>query len=411
MTVKTALPERETRATAERSLRSLPEGRDRCAAPVAARARLTVAQVVRGLDVGGVAGGGEMVAAQLAERLDRVRFRSVVFCLQEPGWVARDLESRGLKVVVFDAGEGVKPALVGRLWRALRRERVDVVHCHNTMPLLYGGMAAEGPFRRRPALLMTKHGMTFWRGWRQGTVARALLRRASVVAVSGEIRSALVGGAWAGAGQVRTILNGIDPERYRPGEGRDATRRELGWPADEFVAGLVARLSPEKDHATLLRAAARLRESAPRAHLAVIGDGPLRQALEAQASELRLEGYCRFLGEREDVPRLLAGLDAFVLSSTREGTPLTLLEAMAAEVPTVTTAVGGMPDVVLDGETGLLVPPGDHEALAAALARLAVDAAERRRMGRAGRRRVVEQYSLDRMAREYERLYDDLVRQ
>jgi glycosyltransferase involved in cell wall biosynthesis len=369
----------------------------------AGAARLTVAQVVRSLEVG----GGEMLAAALAERLDRKRFCSVVFCLQEAGWLARDLASRGVRVVTFGAGEGVKPALVRRLWAAMRRERVDVAHCHNTMPLLYGGLAAVGG--RGPAVVMTKHGMTFWRGWRQTSVARFLLRRAAVVAVSDEVYRALVRGRWAPEAQVRTILNGIDPERYRAGEGREEVRRELGWTTGEFVLGIVARLSPEKDHAGLLRAFALLTEAAPQARLAIIGDGPLRAGLEADAAALGLGDRCRFLGERRDVPSLLCGLDVFVLSSSREGTPLTLLEAMAAELPSVVTAVGGMPAVVLPEETGLLVPPGDPAALAAALARLAEAPELRRRMGAAGRRRIVERYSLDRMARDYEQLYADVA--
>jgi glycosyltransferase involved in cell wall biosynthesis len=366
---------------------------------------VTVAQIVRSLEVG----GGEMLAAQLAERLDRRRFRPVLFCLQEAGWLARELEGRGVRVVCFGAGEGAKPGLVGRLCRALRVERVEVAHCHNRMPLLYAGLAAVAV--RTPALVMTKHGMTFWRGWRQAPLARFVLRRAVSVAVSDEVHSAIVAGGWAPAARVRTILNGVDPERYCPGRGREAARRALGWTGDEFVVGIVARLAPEKDHANLVRGFAQFARATPRARLAIIGDGPLRAALEAEAAGRRLGDRCRFLGERRDVPDLLPGLDLFVLSSTREGTPLTLLEAMAAGLSAVTTAVGGMPAVVVEGETGLLVPPGEPEALASAFARLAADPEARRRMGAAGRRRVVERYSLDRMTRDYERLYLGMVRQ
>lgn len=370
--------------------------------------RPTIAQVVRSLEVG----GGELLAARLAERLDRARFRSVVFCLQEPGWLARELEARGVRVVVFGAtGSGVKPGLVGRVWSALRRERVAVAHCHNTMPLFYGGFAAlaPAPGRSRPALLMTKHGQQIWFGRRQETISRFLLQRATVIAVSGDIHDELATRGWLPDRQLRTILNGIDVERYRPGDGRGAVRDELGWSADEFVAGIVARLSPEKNHAALLRAFQQLLETVPQARLAVIGDGPLRAALEQDAAERRLGDRCRFLGERRDVARLLPALDAFVLSSTTEGTPLTLLEAMAAGLPAVTTRVGGMPEVVVPEETGLLVPPDDAAALAGALGRLAREPETRARMGRAGRRRVVADYSFERMTRDYERLYDELL--
>src|SRR4051794_1360484 len=377
-------------------------GADPGAAPASSRSRerATIAQVVLTLEVG----GGEMLAARLAERLDRNRFRSVVFCLRGSGWLARDLESRAVRVVVFDAGEGINPSLVRQLRAALRRERVDVVQCHNNMPLLYGGIAAVTS--RRPRLLLTKHGQNLWRGWRQVALARFLLRRATVAAVSDDIRSIMVDGRWSPARQVRTIVNGIELERYRPGQGRGEVRREFGWPDDRFVAGIVARLSPEKDHSTLLRAFARAPEGA---QLAIIGDGPLRAELEAQVGAPGLGGRCRFPGERSDVPRLLPALDAFVLSSTSEGTPLTLLEAMAAGLPTVTTRVGGMPAAIQEGETGLLVPPADSGAMAEALARLARDPALRRRMGDAGRRRAEEAYNVERMVRDYEQLYEEMM--
>jgi glycosyltransferase involved in cell wall biosynthesis len=396
------------------TLTPMPEGREAAAAADAPRAaspsgavahrRRTIAQVVRSLEVG----GGELLAATIAERLDRERFRSVVFCLQQPGWLARDLEERGVRVVRFGAGEGAKPGLAARVWRALRRERVDVVHCHNTMPLLYGGLAAAAQPLRRPALVMTKHGRTFWRGWRQGALARWLIRRAAVVAVSRDIERLLVDGGWAAARQVRTILNGVDLERFQPGCGRAAARGELGWTGDEFVAGVVARLVPDKDHATLLAAFAQLRATLPRARLAVIGDGPLRGALAQQAAALRLGDSCRFLGERRDVAALLPGFDVFVLASVTEGTPLTLLEAMAAGLPAVVTAVGGMPDVVSPGESGLLVPAADAGGLATALARVAADGDLRRQMGAAGRDQVVERFSLAAMVRKHEQLYEEL---
>jgi glycosyltransferase involved in cell wall biosynthesis len=179
-------------------------------------------------------------------------------------------------------------------------------------------------------------------------------------------------------------------------------------PLSGFHVGCVARLSPEKNHATLLVAFAELRRARPDAHLTLIGDGALRAALEMQAARLGLGRAVTFAGTRRDVPALLAAFDVFALASLTEGISLTLIEAAAAGLPLVATRVGGNAEVVRDGETGLLVPPGSPAALTSALSAIAARP-DRSEMGRRGRARVIEHFGADRMARSYNDLYAELL--
>ena len=197
---------------------------------------------------------------------------------------------------------------------------------------------------------------------------------------------------------VQTIHNGIDLERFSP-----------AGPAPDGPAVIVARLAPEKDVATLLRAAAVARSAQPDFRLEIAGDGPCRTELERLAAELGLADGVRFLGPVRDVPALLRRARLFVLSSLTEGISLTLLEAMASALPVVATRVGGNGEVVTEGETGLLIPAGDPAALAEGMLALWNDPGRRVEMGRAARRRVEEEFDVRRMVARYENLYEQLT--
>jgi glycosyltransferase involved in cell wall biosynthesis len=196
------------------------------------------------------------------------------------------------------------------------------------------------------------------------------------------------------AERVRTICNGIDVQRFTyTGSQRDGP------------AVLVARLSPEKDIDTLLRAAALAVAHDPAFRLEIAGDGPCREALRQTCAELGLQEQVRFLGQVRDVPGLLARAGMFVLSSISEGISLTLLEAMACGLPLVATRVGGNPEVIAEGETGFLVPPQNPPALADALLRLRRDPSLCMQLGQAGRRRVEARFDVRRMVEQYQELY------
>jgi phenylacetate-CoA ligase len=382
--------------------------------PARSLARARVAHVVLALQPGGL----EQVVLALLARADRERFEPSVVALDEPGALAGRLAQMGVPLHVMPRaqGGGIDAALTVRLSAWLRREHIDIVHTHNPTPHLYGALAAAlarrptPPHGRpRPTVVHTKHGRNHPDDPRKvlaNRLASALSDR--IVAVSEDATRVAVEVEHVEAHRLVTIRNGVDTMLFHPDEPAPA-RRALGIPVMGFHVGCVARLSAEKDHATLLEAFARLHAARPDAHLTLIGDGPLRGELEAQRARLGLESALTLAGHREDVAALLPAFDVFALSSRTEGMSLTLLEAAAAALPIVATRVGGNPEVVADGETGILVPPGDPGRLSEALQAMA-ERQDRAAMGARGRARVAERHGMDRMAAAYDALYAEVLR-
>jgi glycosyltransferase involved in cell wall biosynthesis len=230
-----------------------------------------------------------------------------------------------------------------------------------------------------------------------------------IVAVSGFIRNALRDNEGLDERRIRILYNGIDPEHFDASVDRERVRAEERIGADDPVIGIAARFAPVKDHRTLLRAFRLVLSEMPNAKLALAGDGELRGELEKETRSLGLGDAVRFLGVRRDIPHLLKSWDVFCLSSLSEGTSVTLLEAMSSGLPAVVTAVGGNPEIVEEGRTGLLVPRADAEALGAALVRVLRDQEGRKRMGEAGRARVRDRFTLDGMVSAYGDLYRELL--
>jgi glycosyltransferase involved in cell wall biosynthesis len=343
--------------------------------------------VTLGLDVG----GQEKLLVELARHADRRRFALHFISLTSRGSLAGDLEACGWPVTALEAPQGLRPSIIGRLARLFWRLRIDVVHTHDDRPNVYGVPAARLVGVRR--VLHTRHHQGTRLSPRQHLLARlvALGNDRFVVVSEDSARWAVRQGI--PRRKVEVLQNGIDLERFAFA-GADTTG----------PAVLVARLAPEKDVATLLHAAERVVRERPDFRLEVAGDGPCRGELEALRDRLGLGAGVRFLGAVRDVPGLLARARLFVLSSATEGISLTLLEAMARGLPVIATAVGGNPEVVA-GETGLLVPPGDPDALAGAILSLWAQPATILGMGQAGRRRVEEHFDVRRMVAAYEAMY------
>ena len=207
------------------------------------------------------------------------------------------------------------------------------------------------------------------------------------------------------------IYNGVELAGFASSAlERPAVRSEIGTESDAFVIVQVARLDYLKDHLTAIRTLARVVPECPQVQLVLVGDGPERPRIEAEIARLGVESHVRLLGLRRDVSRILAAADAFLLTSLSEGIPLTLIEAMAARLPVVSTGVGGVPEVVVADETGLLAAAGDDAALAKALLRLVSDPARRQQMGEAGSRRAHACFSEETMHAGYRDLYHSMTR-
>jgi glycosyltransferase involved in cell wall biosynthesis len=346
-------------------------------------------------------GGQERVALDLAiGQRQRGHDVAVLSLAPEPdGAMVEEFRAHDIPTLRVAKRDGFDPTLVGRLLRALRSRAAEVVHTHNPLPLIYGAPAAR---LAGAAAIHTKHGAN------PGGRAQRLLRRAAAqlthafVAVSATTAEQAIALRDMPPVRLHTIPNGIQLDRYHPdAEARAAARVELGL-GDGWVVGTVGRLDDYKNQALLVRAMAPHLSS--RVRLVIVGDGPARGEVEAAIAALPEPRWVVMTGRRMDVPKLMPAFDTFALSSRTEGLPLVVPEAMAVGLPIVTTAVGGLPAVVDDGQTGMLVPI-DEAMLAAALGRLIADPARARAMGRRGREVALERYSAERMVDAYLAVY------
>jgi glycosyltransferase involved in cell wall biosynthesis len=348
-------------------------------------------------------GGAEQVVLRLAQALAARGARAIV-ATQRPGWLTERAERAGAEVWLAPQRPGLDPAWLVRFARRLRRERVDLVHAHEFAMGLFGGVAARAA---GVPVVATLHGRQWLAGRALRRRAWRLSARAGVrhVAVSTDLADWLAGATGLPRAAIEVVENGIEiaPERGAAEIAalRADVRGELGLAADAPLLVAVGNLYPVKDHATLLRALPAL----PDAHLAIAGRGDERDALAAQADALGVAGRLHLVGLRDDVARWLAAADLFVHPSRSEELPLAVLEAMAAGCAIVATRVGGVPDAVVDGESGLLVEAGDATALAGAVGALLADAEWRRALGRAARARVVARFAVERMVERYCALY------
>lgn len=367
--------------------------------------RINVLHVVHTLNVG----GAEKLVHDLSLAVDPARFRPVVACLDEGGALEESLTAAGVPVEIVGRAPGLRPDVVGRLAGICLRHKIHVIHAHQYTPFFYGLLAGRLA-GWRPCLL-TEHGRHYpdVRKPKRVAVNQLLWRlNGAAVAVSEFTRQALIENDGFPPHHVQVLYNGIDTTRFDGLPPRDAIRESLGVKPDTPVLGICARMSAEKNLPLLVESFARLRQVLPDAVLLMAGDGPARADVEQRRAALGLEDSVRLLGFRKDVPALVTAYDVFGLSSLTEGTSVTLLEAMYGRCPVVATAVGGNPEIVADGETGVLVPSEDVDAFSKALVDMFGDRDRAARMGVAGRARVKARFTFEGMVREYERLYIEL---
>ena len=383
-----------------------------------------VLRVIARLNVGGPA----LHVSYLTSELDKIGYHTTLVA-GRPGPGEGSMESaaleRGVKPVYIPALQReiaplIDSAAVTQLVRLIRQVRPHVIHTHTAKAGAVGRIAARlSGSARPPVVVHTFHGHVL-RGYFSPSKAEAFRRLESrlarmsdaLIAVSPEVRDDLVALGVAPPEKIVVVRLGLDLESrtaVAPGEA-DELRRSLGVPADSFLVGWLGRLTAIKRPADLLEAFARL-DLWPDAHLLVAGDGPLRADMEGLAVALGIAEMVHFTGFRSDVGAVYAACDAIALTSANEGTPVSVIEALAAGRPAVSTDVGGVSDVIRDGRSGFLVPPGDIDAIADRLARLAADPALRKAFGEAGREDVIPRYSVPRLIDDidvlYRRLLDD----
>ena len=353
-------------------------------------------------------GGAERQVLEIVRRLDRRRFDPVVGCLVRKGRWGEALEAEGVRVVDFAKRPGFDPTLLLRLARFLRRERFAIVHTHAFTAATWGRLAAA--LAGRPCMVVHEHSAFSLDSPLHSLVDRALAPLTDRwVPVSEQLARDLARGLGLPVPRLVTVRNGLPLPEGAPPVDRGAVRRELGADGFAKLVGTVGRLERRKGLEVLLEATQTLAGRRPDLGVVLVGEGPDREMLERQAGALGLGDRVLFAGRREDVPRVLAALDVFVLPSHSEGLSIALLEAGAASCPIVATDVGGNPEVIEDGRSGVLVPAGDPRALAEGLATVLDDPERARALGAAASRTVRERFSSDAMMKGIEDLYTDLL--
>jgi glycosyltransferase involved in cell wall biosynthesis len=362
---------------------------------------IPLAQVVYALDIG----GSEILARRLALGLTRRLYACSMYAIHDDGPLAGLLKADGIPCRAFSRkGKWDLKPLV-RLAQQLRADGTKVVHTHHLGQLLYGGLAGKLAGCR---VIHTEHDYYSLSRPRAQQLLRVLTRLADrVTAVAEPVRSFLEGTVGLPASKLITIQNGVEIHRYEAAISYD--RKEWDLENSDVIIGCVARLSPEKGHTVLLRAFLKVISRHPQARLVLIGDGDERERLQHLAAELNIGHFVRFLGLRADVPEVLAACDLFTLPSIQEGFPMVILEALAAGKAVIASEVGAIPDAIRHGATGLLVPPGDADALASALCLLIEDEGVRRRLGQRGRQFVREAYDFERTVGQYDNLYQRVL--
>jgi glycosyltransferase involved in cell wall biosynthesis len=341
-------------------------------------------------------GGTERQMSELVRRLDAERFKIHVACFHRRGaWLPRVLECAA-SLVEFPIDGFARPATIRQMLRFARwcqRERIAVVQTCDLYANIFGLPAAA--LARVPVRIGSRRELTPDKSAGQIRLQRLAYRAATKVVANSRAARQVLETEGLAPGSIAVIPNGVDPAFFALPERTGPVRTII----------TVANLRPEKSHETLLTAAAALVDAHPALRFQIVGDGPRREALERLSATLGLGGRVDFLGHREDVPALLAAADAFVLPSRSEAFPNSAIEAMAAGLPVVACAVGGLLALIQDGSTGLLVPPADPDALGAALRSLVEHPARARALGAAARRCVRQRYSFDRMVASFEDLY------
>lgn len=370
--------------------------------------KFKIFHVVNSLKVGGL----EQVVVNLINGLDSRRYDHVLCCIDAGGPMQQRL-TVPVKLYCMNKGQKRDLLLPFKILKLLWKEKPDIIHTRNwsTIDAIIAAF-----FTLTPVVVHDEHG-------REATdpegvnLKRKLVRRglsarvARFIPVSGELATWLVKDVRVSPDKVQSIVNGVDTAAFVPAGDKTAAKSRMGLGADSFVVGFVGRLDPVKDLCTLLEAFALFSSKGGGRDkvLVIAGNGPEREMLEAKSRALCIHSRVVFLGECLDIPSVMACLDVFVLTSIAEGIPMTILEAMASGLPVVSTNVGGVSQLVSNGNTGILVPSRGTSEIAAAFQHYLHNSLDLKAHGKNGRKVAEQEFSLNRMISNYHSLYEELL--
>ena len=365
-----------------------------------------ILHIVEDLKVGGL----EKILASIVLSLDQAKYDVQVWCLARGGQVAEELIEQEISVRILGLNGYHNPLRIVALARMMKKEKFHIIHTHGYFAGTFGRLAAI--LARIPVIIAHVHSTYHDYGKRNLLIERFLsCFTDSIICISQAVERFVTVNEKIRKEKTCLIYNAVTPpDKLLDNHLRKKMRASLGLAAEAIVIAVVASLTANKGHGILLTAFKEIFLSHPSIRLLIVGDGPMREQIETSARQLMIDQAVVFTGLRQDVFSLLQTSDIFVLPSQyREGLGVALIEAMAVSLPVIGTDLGGIPEVIVDGENGFLVSPGSSEQLAEALKKLVNDQVLRTGMGRRGRQLYEEKFMLPRMIRQIETLYDHFL--
>jgi len=332
-----------------------------------------------------------------------------ICCIRERGKLAPEFQKRGIPVDLCYFKGRLHPQSIYEMVRYLKEKEADIVHTHMYRANTSGAVSAK--IAGTPVIISHLHSFPEWDDWRQKKMDSLLAGwKDQIIAVSNKVKEDFIKATGTREDKVMTIYNGVDMSRFSVRIDEVRKKRELGIPEDSKVVGIFARLIEDKRHEVFLKAAKRIvQETGRKIHFLVVGKGKLEKHLKRLASELEIAENVVFTGLRDDVPELLKITDVSVLSSRREGFPMIILESMASGVPFISTNVGGVGEIIRDGESGFIVEQESPEDLAKAMITVLTNEDLHRRLAERSRK-IVESFSIESNVMKLGELYDILYR-
>lgn len=350
--------------------------------------------------------GAQKVVLDLAKNLNPNKFSSMIVSLYG-GVLLEEARRANIKVVCLEPKGVFDIVALMKLVILMKKEKIDIVHSHGFNANYYGAIAAK--IANIPVCIITEHGRYWLERRRRILMTKLAAGLAKItISVSEDLREVLIETLKLSPHKVITVYSGIDLKEFSPNEKMDI-KKEFGINPEMFVVGNVANLRPVKGQIYLLKAIPKVIKVIPNIKIIIVGEGESRKELENVASELNISEHVIFLGQRQDIASILNIVDVFVISSLSEEISLAILEAMAMKKAVIATRVGGNPEIISNGATGLLVPPKDENILSEAIIRLLKDKKFALELGERAYQLVKERFCLEVMIKNVENLYEELI--
>lgn len=372
--------------------------------------RINVLQIISALRT---TSGGEKYLFYLAKNLNRERYK-VFVAYSHHSKLIEELRAMEAEVVIIDMMNKFRLKAIYDLARFIKSKDIHIVHTHGVRADFFGRLAAR--MAGAPIVISLRHNSIndYSVNWLTKKIYIIIDRLTTpftdkIIAVAEALAKDLIHISKIKPEKVIAIPNGVDLKEFDPKIDGEKIRKEFGIPVQSPVVGIIGRMYWEKGQEYFIRAIPKIIESVSEAKFLIVGDGPLRSKLEHLARQLKISEHCIFTGLRMDAPEIIAIFGIGVLSSIKEGFPFTILEYMAMAKPVVATSICGNPEAVENGKTGILIPARDPQALANAAIDLLQNKAKAQHMGQAGRLLVEQKFNAERMVRDIERVYEDLI--